>query len=140
MPFSQDAGDKPLRGVFSKLSFTRLHEGLMRGFLKILPILTGALVVAASPALADRIGRNGDEERYEKHERAAKRRQVGELLPLADLLKRLRKEIPGKILEIEFDDDDPPVYEFYVLQPSGRVIEIELDARTGRILGREEKD
>lgn len=99
-----------------------------------------AVLLAVQPALADKDRRGGEDDRPARHERAAERRQEGEILPLADILKLLRARFPGKVLEIEFEDDDPPVYEFYVLQPSGRVVEVEFDARTGRFLGREDKD
>ncbi len=106
---------------------------------KPLLALAGLLLFAASPALADKDGYR-DEDRAERHERAAERRRHGELLPLAEILKKLHVRFPGKVLEIEFEDDDPPIYEFYVLQPSGRVVEVEFDARTGRFVGGKEKD
>ncbi|MAW85432.1 MAG: peptidase M4 [Phyllobacteriaceae bacterium] len=112
----------------------------MRAFRILIAGLLCALL-AAAPALADRKGgRSDDDDRSARHERAAERRQEGELLPLADILKILHARFPGKVLEIEFEDDNPPVYEFYVLEPSGRVIEVEFDARTGRFLGQETDD
>ncbi len=48
---------------------------------------------------------------------------------------------PGRIVEVELEDEDGLwLYEIEVLTPEGRLIEIELDARTGAILGYEEDD
>lgn len=108
--------------------------------LKIAGML-GAVILLAFQAQADdgRSDHDGDT-RKDRHERIAERRKDGELLPLAEILKALHAKFPGKVLEIEFEDDGNPIYEFYVLQPSGRVVEVEYDARTGAFLGQENKD
>lgn len=46
--------------------------------------------------------------------------------------------VPGEVLEVEIDEDDVPItYEFKILTSQGRVIELELDAQSGRILEQE---
>ena len=48
---------------------------------------------------------------------------------------------PGEVIEIEFDDDDGlPIYEIKVLTRRGIVLEMDVDARNGRILDLEEDD
>lgn len=65
----------------------------------------------------------------------------GDMLPLEQILARIEARHPGRIVEVELEDEDGLwLYEIEVLTPEGRLIEIELDARTGAILGYEEDD
>lgn len=62
-------------------------------------------------------------------------RQDGSILSLADVLAIVAPQIRGEIIEIEFDyEDGTSVYEFKYVNPSGRVREVYVDARTGTIL------
>ena len=112
----------------------------MRAYGRLLSGLLVAILAMAPPAFADDDDRDRASDAASRHERAAERRRVGELLPLGKILEKLHQRFTGKVLEIEFEDEQPPVYEFYVLQPSGRVIEVEFDARTGKLLKSEIKD
>lgn len=59
----------------------------------------------------------------------------GEALPLSELRRRLSERFPGEIVDIGVDRDDGRfIYEFKVLQRSGRVIEVDMDAATASIL------
>ena len=92
-------------------------------------ILGGALVLAA--ALAP-LWISADDD----HGRALRLREAGAILPLSDLLERLRPQISGQLLEIELEKRGGGyVYEAEVLDDSGRVREFEFDARDGRLLG-----
>lgn len=63
----------------------------------------------------------------------------GARLPLARVLAIVRAQASGEVLEVELDKDDGrEVYEVAVLTIEDRKIEITLDARTGRIIEREE--
>lgn len=63
----------------------------------------------------------------------------GGRLPLARILDIAQSEVPGEVIEVELDEDDGvEVYEIAILTSSGRKIEMEIDARTGRILDVEE--
>ncbi|QCO56674.1 hypothetical protein EOK75_12685 (plasmid) [Pseudorhodobacter turbinis] len=60
----------------------------------------------------------------------------GEILPLSALLPRIAAEFPGEVLDIELDLDDDgrfEEYEFEILTPDGRLIEVDVDAATGEI-------
>lgn len=60
----------------------------------------------------------------------------GEILPLSALMPRLKAEHPGEVLNIEIDLDPSgriEEYEFEVLSAAGRLIEVDMDARTGEI-------
>lgn len=61
--------------------------------------------------------------------------QAGDLLPLDQVLERLRRSHPGQVLAIELERDDGRwVYEVKVLQPGGRLLKLELDGRSGSVL------
>ncbi len=98
----------------------------MNRFFFFLLLLT-ALAAALAPARAD-----DDLRQREKLSAAVKK---GEILPLSDILKAIRPQIGGKILEIEFENSKAgPIYELYVLDGTGRRLEYEIDARTAKIL------
>lgn len=69
--------------------------------------------------------------------------RAGEIRSLAEILKRLEREFHGQVVEIELErerDAGRIVYEIELLAPSGHVIELVYDARTGvlvRASGRE---
>ena len=89
----------------------------------------GAAALAASAALA-----NGDDE----HERARRAVERGEALPLADILAIVRADLGGEITRVSFEREHGTwVYEFKVVEPSGRLVEVYVDAASGRVLERE---
>ena len=93
-------------------------------------LLIAALALATGPAVAD------DDHRQRDDIDAAVRK--GEILQLSEILKRVKPEINGRILEIEFENSrHNPIYEIYVLDRAGRRLEYEVDARTGKILSLE---
>ena len=94
-------------------------------------LLITVLVLAPGLSLAD------DDHHQREDLNAAVRK--GEILQLSEILKRVRPQIDGKILEIEFENEKHnPVYEIYVLDRSGRRIEYEVDARTATIISLED--
>ena len=65
----------------------------------------------------------------------------GEILPLARILGLLKDEHPGTVVEIELEyEDDIRVYEVELITPPGRLIEVDVDAATGRVLKVEEEN
>jgi len=102
------------------------------------PGLTRLLLITLL-ALAPAAARADDDHRQREDIEAAVRK--GEILQLSEILEKLKPQINGKILEIEFENSKHnPVYEIYVLDRSGRRIEYEVDARTARILSFEDDD
>ena len=86
------------------------------------------LTLAAQPLALD----------YETARQAVGR---GDMMPLEQILARIEARHPGRIVEVELEDENGLwLYEIEVLTPEGRLIELELDARTGAILGYEEDD
>jgi uncharacterized membrane protein YkoI len=81
------------------------------------------------------------ERRHDDAERASRGAQSGEFMPLARIVAAVRAQYQGKIVETEFESEDgPPYYEFHILQPDGHLIEIKVDARSGRYLKMQSDD
>jgi hypothetical protein len=100
-----------------------------------LPALLLCALLAALPGPAAQASDHRD------HERARAAVQAGEVLPLAVLLERLQRTHPGQVLELELErDDDAPaagprwIYEIKLLQASGQLLKLDVDAATGRVL------
>ncbi len=65
----------------------------------------------------------------------------GEVLPLEVILKNIRQTFPGKVLEVELEKEDQQiVYEIEILGADGVIIEVYIDAKTGRQLFSKEDD
>ena len=89
-----------------------------------------ALLLATAPVHAD-----SDQDRA----RAAV--QAGQVLPLKTVLERLERDHPGQVLEVELEHDDGRwVYEVKLLQAGGRLVKLEVDAGSGEVLKRRERD
>lgn len=86
------------------------------------------LALITSPVLAQPIP---------DHERARAAQARGEFVPLQRILADAVQRERGKVIDVELDDDE---YEVEILRADGVVIELEYDARTGRLLEREVED
>jgi len=87
-----------------------------------------AATLAVSPARADRGG-----ERDQDRARAAL--EAGEVLPLATVLDRVGRTVPGQVLEVELEREHGRwVYEVRVLQTGGRLVRLAVDAKSGAVL------
>ena len=73
---------------------------------------------------------------------ALRLRQSGEVLSFQAILRQADERYPGaRLLEAELDDDDGEfIYEIELLTGDGVVRELEIDARTGRVLEDEVDD
>lgn len=68
-------------------------------------------------------------------ERAREALLKGEVVPLTQALNVVNKEFGGEVVEVELEEERSGfVYEIKVLQPTGKVLEVELDAKTLQIL------
>ena len=99
----------------------------MRRALLLLPVLMLTVLMLRVPeSPAD--GRRD-------HERARAALAAGEIRPLADLLVEVERRYVGRVVETELERKDGRwIYEFKLLPPSGRVVELRLDAATGELL------
>ena len=57
----------------------------------------------------------------------------GEFVRLERLLADAERRYPGRVIEVELDQDDDE-YEIEILMRDGRVVELKYDARSGRLL------
>lgn len=74
---------------------------------------------------------------------ARKALMEGRIRPLAEIIELLKPQLPGlTILEVEIDveDNGQIIYEFDIIDSSGRLKEVEVDAATGKILKIEDDD
>lgn len=68
-------------------------------------------------------------------------KEAGDIMSLEDLLAKVRKDNPGRVIEIELDEENGRyVYELELVDDQGKVWELELDAKNGELLKREQED
>ncbi len=57
------------------------------------------------------------------------------------MLARLHETQPGRVSEVELEEEDGmTIYEIELVTPDGRLIEVEIDAASGRILALDQDD
>jgi uncharacterized membrane protein YkoI len=82
-------------------------------------------------------GRRAWEDNDHSHDRARRAMEKGEILPIAEILRRTRPQAPGRILDTELEYEHGQwIYEIKFLDPEGRLYELEIAARNGEILRR----
>lgn len=80
-------------------------------------------------------GSSSSGDRDDSRDRIQKAVALGKMKSLATLQKILRQHVSGDIVSVELlRHGRRPVYEFRVLKPNGRVVEVNIDAATGSIL------
>ena len=71
----------------------------------------------------------------EDNDEARRLHESGQILSLEEILQRLRPRYPGKVLEIELEQKTGQIiYEVEILGKDGVVRELYIDARTGDVL------
>jgi hypothetical protein len=89
-------------------------------------LVVGLGVLGASGAWA------GDDK---DHDRVRDAVRAGEVMPLDALRERLRRDHAGEVLELELEREDGRwIYEVKLLQRGGRIVKLEVDARSGEVL------
>ena len=69
------------------------------------------------------------------HIEARRLLDAGKILPLEVILKNVRQEFPGKILDLKLENDDHQImYEVELLDKDGVVKEVHVNAKTGKVL------
>lgn len=69
------------------------------------------------------------------HDRARAALQAGEILSLQQVLTRVQPQYPGEVLGVELEREDGRwVYELKLLQPGGRMVKLDVEAKTGEVL------
>ena len=81
-----------------------------------------------------------DTQRDQDQDRARRAVQAGEALPLDSLMPIIAGRLGGEIAGVSFEREGGGwVYEFKVITPSGRLIEVQVDAKSARVLRREDE-
>lgn len=89
------------------------------------PLLVALALLAALSAHA----------RDDDQDRALRAVQAGQVMPLPQVLDRLVRTHPGQVLDVELEDQRGAwVYEIRLLQPDGRRVKLDVDARSGEVL------
>ena len=100
---------------------------------KALALLVAALALPQAGAADD----YKKKKKQRQQDRAREAVASGEYLPLQQILADALKRHPGVVVSVELDDDE---YELEILRPDGVVVELEYDARSGRLLEEEIED
>lgn len=84
-------------------------------------------------------GAHADEHRADRpghdHDRARAAVQAGEVLPWPTVFDRLQRTHPGQVLDLELEREDGRwIYEVRLLQADGRLLKLEVDARTAEVI------
>jgi uncharacterized membrane protein YkoI len=74
-------------------------------------------------------------------EQARRLAEQGEIIRLDKLLGQVEQQHPGRVIEVELDREGQRwIYELELVDPGGRVFEMEFDATTGELLHKEMED
>jgi len=69
------------------------------------------------------------------HDRARTLLEQGEILSLTEIMKQANSRFPGKVLEVELEEKHGDiVYEVEYLGQDGVIMEMIIDARSGRLI------
>ena len=96
-------------------------------------LLLGTLSLGLSTGLADK------RDKKKEHNQVREALQRGEVLPLVKILAIAGQQVPGDVIEVELEDEQGAlVYEIKILTSTGRVREVKIDARTGKVVSIED--
>lgn len=94
----------------------------------LVPTLVWLALSVPRPALADSDDQDRAREAVEQHE----------ILPLAGILAAVKRTFGSNVVDIEYEDSDgQKIYEFEIVDVRGQVIEVQVDAVTGKVIGNE---
>jgi uncharacterized membrane protein YkoI len=66
---------------------------------------------------------------------------AGEILPLEQILVKLSRHIPGRVLEVELETDAKQVmYKIELIDHKGLVWELKINAKTGTVIDQKQDD
>lgn len=98
-------------------------------------IPTSAFIVAAlaiTLCLLGSLPASADEDWRKLHEEV----QAGRIKPLGEILDGLLQDWKGQVIDVEFEEEDGRrLYEIELLGSEGQVVEFEVDAVTGELIG-----
>jgi len=69
------------------------------------------------------------------HDKARQALESGQILPLRVILEKIEQQYPGQVLEVELEKSHGSwIYELKVLQQSGKLIKLKIDAGNATVL------
>ncbi len=103
---------------------------------KILTPIPLALAVFFALSVAPPMGAQADDDDdVVEHEEARRALELGLIRPLEQIIVEARKHVEGDLIEVELErEGDHYIYELEFIQPSGQIIELQLDAKTMAIV------
>lgn len=106
-----------------------------------IPFLTMSCVLIAAAALTIAAPVRADDDDRRDQEIARRALLEGRIKSLAEITEMVKPQLPGTILGVDLEVDKGTfVYEFDVVDPSGKLKEVDVDAATGAILKIEDDD
>ncbi|HKK15344.1 MAG TPA: PepSY domain-containing protein [Gammaproteobacteria bacterium] len=67
-------------------------------------------------------------------------KESGQILPLRDVIEQVNRDYPGRIIEVELEEEDGLyIYEMEIVNEEGVVTELDIDASDGKVLKAEEE-
>ena len=112
----------------------RMDKALIISRRGVIGLILGATLLAPLPAIAKKRKRRRDGD-DDDAERALDAVKSGKAAPLSAILAEVEREIPGRVLEVEIDDEHGQlVYEIKILTPDGLYREVYVDPRSKKIL------
>jgi hypothetical protein len=121
---SQKCGEPILNAIFIRRSGSRAYLWTMR-LLIIFLTLTGLTGLPGESS----VRADADPEQI----RAAT--EAGQIKPLSDILNIVHQEVPGKVLDVQVDNDSSPwLYRIKVRGQEGNVKLVTVNAETGKIM------
>jgi uncharacterized membrane protein YkoI len=104
--------------------------------MKSTKIATAALLLALVALTTPQGVTAGNKDKAQsEHDAVRDALRRGDVLPLAKVLAIAVQRVPGDVIKVELEQEKRVlVYEIKVLTQSGRVREVEIDARTGVVL------
>jgi uncharacterized membrane protein YkoI len=101
------------------------------------PIFSAAILIALCAVYLGGSQALSREMEHEDHDedRARAAVQRGEILPLEQVLAGLKSGVTGEISGVELEKEHGIwVYEFKIISPRGRMMEVSVDAKTGKLI------
>ena len=94
--------------------------------------LSLALALSVVPPLG---AQADDDDDAVEHEEARRALEQGLVRPLEQIIMEARKHVQGDLIEVELErENDRYIYELEFIQPSGQIVELQLDAKTMAIV------
>ena len=76
-----------------------------------------------------------DDDDAVEHEEARRALEQGLVRPLEQIIVEARKHVEGDLIEVELERENGRyIYELEFIQPSGQIVELQLDAKTMAIV------